>query len=115
MKISQSMKLFDLVERMGPNATEDEARIMRVLLCANDFAGKPTGYVPARVWETMLEQSVAVLEGDNRAQAICNAARTTYEARALCDELAIASDGTTYVFDDNSSIVWDGRGYRAIS
>ena len=52
MKITHNMSIADLAERMGPDATTEEADIMRDLL--NDSGCDTTESVPESEWIDML-------------------------------------------------------------
>lgn len=59
MKIEAGMNLNELQERMGAEATADDAFQMRELLLAGGYEGQDTADVPEGEWLTMLDQSVA--------------------------------------------------------
>lgn len=59
MKIEPGMNLNDLQERMGAEATTDDAFQMRELLLASGYDGQDTADVPDGKWLTMLDQAVA--------------------------------------------------------
>lgn len=56
MKISRSMNLSDLQERMGPTTTEAEADKMRDLL-VDGYDGMDTRDIPEYLWIDMLDQA----------------------------------------------------------
>lgn len=57
MKISSTMNLDQLAERMG-DATQGEAAVMRDLL-ADRYDGKDTADVPESEWLAMLNEAAA--------------------------------------------------------
>lgn len=59
MKIEAGMNLNDLQERMGAEATADDAFQMRELLMDGGYEGKDTADIPEAEWMTMLDQAVA--------------------------------------------------------
>lgn len=63
MKISYEMKLDQLAERMGPEATEAEARHMRAAL-AGIGAWERTEDVPEGQWLALLDGAVAKAQHD---------------------------------------------------
>jgi hypothetical protein len=58
MKIDAGMNLNDLQERMGAEATADDAFQMRELLLAGGYDGQDTADIPEGEWLTMLDQAV---------------------------------------------------------
>lgn len=59
MKIESGMNLNDLQERMGAEATPDDAFQMRELLLDGGYEGQDTADIPEAEWMTMLDQAVA--------------------------------------------------------
>jgi hypothetical protein len=57
MTISSTMNLSELAERMGGEATEQNAKIMRDLL-VEKFNGEDTRDIPESEWLEMLDQTV---------------------------------------------------------
>ncbi len=58
MKIASNMNLHQLVERMGADATTDQADVPRDLLVAR-FDGQDTADVPEGEWLDMMVQAEA--------------------------------------------------------
>lgn len=56
MLIAKDMGLGELAERMGPEATETEARAMREMLVEN-FDGQDARDIPEADWFEMLDEA----------------------------------------------------------
>lgn len=56
MKITPSMDLPALAERMGTEATPAEAREMRIILCDSPY--HTTEEIPERVWTRMVSEAI---------------------------------------------------------
>ncbi|MDH1506276.1 hypothetical protein N5I20_14525 [Aeromonas caviae] len=58
MKVHSNMDLNQLAERMGTEATLDDAAAMRELL-VEKFDGQDTAEIPEGEWMALLEEAVA--------------------------------------------------------
>lgn len=67
MKISAAMNLDMLMERMGTEATRDDAERMRELLISDGFSGTDTNDIPDDVWISMLGAVCCVAEDEQAA------------------------------------------------
>ena len=59
MHITTNLSLFELAQRMGSDATEQEAEEMRLNLIAGGFEDLDTVEVPEADWNEMLQESRA--------------------------------------------------------
>lgn len=59
MKITSTMDLWQLAERMGTGATVEDADYMRERLIATGCRGMDTETMPVADWDVCLQESVA--------------------------------------------------------
>ena len=62
MRIHEHMMLDDLAQRMGQDATREQARDLRAILIREGYAGADTSDVPPDDWRIALIEATAAWE-----------------------------------------------------